>query len=119
MPSADPLPKPPVIERRANETTRRVAVTVRTFAGDDGDYRRWTAAHPDGFVLNRPRTSRATAMTLHRVGCPALGQIPAGGDGAAPAAASPKVCAGNTGPLVAWSRGRGEGEPVFCRRCQP
>jgi len=119
MPSAEPLPKPPVIERRASGASPRTVVTVRTFAGDDGDWRRWMAAHPEGFVLNRPRTTRATAMTLHRVGCPALGQLSGGGNGAAPATTTPKVCAGNAGSLVAWSRARGEGEPVPCRRCRP
>ena len=139
MPSADPLPKPPVIERRTDAASRRApdgprrsrpiaplrtsgahpaVMTVRSFADDGGDYRRWMATHPEGFVLNRPRAARAGAMTMHRVGCPALGQLVSGGASAA-RTGSPKVCAPDAGSLAAWSRARGEGDPVPCRRCQP
>jgi hypothetical protein len=164
MPSADPLPKPSVIEprphpapaesarsggtngrggnghegsagnARANGTAgtggaRRNGVAIRTFAGDDAAFRAWMEAHRQGFVLNRPGTSRAKAMTLHRVGCAVLAghaMVGARSDGVAgdngrdpDSEGAPKVCGASAVALSAWSRARGVGEPVPCRRCHP
>ena len=149
MPSADPLPKPSVIEPRghpAPTTSARTRATngsganghggngngvaIRTFGGDDAAFRAWMETHPEGFVLNRPVTSRAKAMTLHRVGCPVLAghaMVGAASDDGRPGHAGsdgdhdghPKVCGPSAGALTAWSRAQGVGEPVPCRRCHP
>ena len=135
MPSADPLPKPPVIEPRLRSTGgyngngygtgtgngkgngNGNGVTVRTFAGDDAAFRAWMEAHPQGFVLNHPHATRVTTLTLHRAGCPALS--PRTDDAPRRATASPKVCAPSAGALKAWSRAHEGCDPTPCRRCRP
>jgi hypothetical protein len=167
MPSADPLPKPPVIvprSRRAvssmpnrpggavnatrgsgatwpssvtrwrfekvngtsssttahdgasKDTAPEDPASCREFRDDEASYLAWVDTHLDGLVLNQPRSARAKAPTLHRVGCAALtrrvetGDLPTGVF---------RVCGPSPEALVAWSRERGTGEPIACRRCHP
>jgi hypothetical protein len=41
---------------------------MQTFVNDDSGYLAWIAAHPEGFVLNAPRTGRQL-LALHRARC--------------------------------------------------
>jgi hypothetical protein len=146
MPSAEPLPKPPVIVRRArrdvplapnrpggavnaarapadtrpsNGGGREVLVTplCHEFSHDDTGYLAWVEAHPRGFVVNQPRAGRPKTPTMHRVGCAAV----SGHDGNAESltANAVKVCGPSPEVLAAWSAARGAGEPTACRRCRP
>jgi len=130
MPTADPLPKPPVIVRRSQGTgpgtpdrPRAVAPATRPtpmcheFSYDDTGYRTWVQNHPDGFVLNQPRTARAKAPTLHRVGCAVVAH--GGRDGETLTVTAIKVCGPSADTLRTWSMARGSGRPTVCRRCQP
>ena len=153
MPSADALPKPPVIVRRARRamsgapnrpggsvnTTRTTAdpwpstgsrwklekvpdssseVTplCHEFFADDAGYATWVDAHPQGFVLNQPRSARAKAPTLHRAACGALSTR--SGTDTRPSA-TVRVCGPDVDVLRTWSMARGTGEPAACRRCCP
>jgi hypothetical protein len=156
MPSAEPLPKPPVIVRRARRTasasTNRpggalhtaqasedrwstnktrwdfekvtgaapsateVTPLCREFFEDDTQYHTWIDAHPRGFVLNQPRSSRAKGPTLHRVGCGAVTWRVA--DETNPSEAV-RVCGPSAEALRTWSLARGTAEPTACRRCCP
>jgi hypothetical protein len=154
MPSADPLPKPPVIVRRSRHGTtgapNRPGGTVnatrtstdpwssngarrapdeaehvssapaevtpwcREFFSDDTAYRSWVDAHPQGFVLNQPRSSRAKAPTLHRVGC----AVVAWRDGDETRTTDRvRVCGLSADALRTWSLARGTAEPNACGRC--
>jgi hypothetical protein len=158
MPSAEPLPKPPVIVRRSRDAVpgppnrpggvanaRRtsadqptsngsqrglesrpgpstpppaeVTPLCREFSPDDTGYRAWVDSHPQGFVLNQPRTPRPQAPTLHRVGCAAL----AGRDGGPQTLTDRAIKVGSPSAdtLKAWSVARGTGAPTTCRRCNP
>jgi hypothetical protein len=150
MPSADPLPKPPVIVRRARRpvsgapnrpggavnTTRtatdpwpsngsrwrlekvsaEVTPLCHEFFADDAGYDTWVEAHPQGFVLNQPRSARSKSPTLHRVACGALSTRR--GPNAQPSATI-RVCGPDVDALRTWSMARGTGEPAACRRCCP
>ena len=131
MPSAEPLPKPPVIGPRIGGDANGRAVlravparpsggasdTVRVFDGDDAGYVSWLNRHPDGFVLNRVARLASGPPTLHRAGCPVVH----GPRGRAQTAATrpPKVCGQSTGDLEAWSRTHHGAAPAPCGRCRP
>jgi hypothetical protein len=168
MPSADPLPKPPVIVRRArragfvgpnrpggavnsartpaepwgsngsrwklekgsDESSATAVVTplCHEFFTDDADYGNWMDAHPEGFVLNQPRSARSKSPTLHRVGCAVVVRRPepetrsANADTNANANTNTnavRVCGPSADALRTWSMARGTGEPTSCRRCCP
>ena len=163
MPSAEPLPKPPVIVRRArrapgsaphrpggvvhpgrqtradawmsNGTPRKlekpaepsttaaeVTPLCHEFFIDDAAYGMWMDAHPDGFVLNQPRSAASKAPTLHRVGCAVVTARPdfgAQGRDADSATAPVRVCGPSVDALGMWSMARGTGRPRACRRCCP
>ncbi len=130
MPSADPLPKPPVIVRRSQGTGSgaphhpgggatsgtRPTPMCHEFSYDDAGYRTWVQTHPDGFVLNQPRTARTKAPTLHRVGC---GVIADRGEGETLTVTAIKVGGPSADTLRTWSVARGTGRPTACRRCNP
>ena len=135
MPSAEPLPKPPVIERRPHRAfagasangvmrvlpgrnaTSPPASTVHVFDHDDAGFRRWVAAHATGFVLNHARTGPGPAPTLHRVGCGALESGERRGQ--ALTERSPKACAAAADALTAWCAAHGASTPSPCGRCRP
>ena len=146
MPSADPLPKPPVIVRRArragfaganrpggavNSAPAQVTPLCHEFFVDDGGYGTWIDAHPDGFVLNQPRSARSKPPTLHRVGCPVVARRAgtergtgcgpdADTNGTAPADTNAvRVCGPSGDALTTWSMARGTEAPTPCRRCCP
>jgi hypothetical protein len=161
MPSAEPLPKPPVIVRRARralgaapnrpggalhpgrptradswmsngsprklekvaEPAAAAAVTplCHEFFIDDAAYATWMDAHPEGFVLNQPRSAPSKAPTLHRVGCAVVVARP---DPEAPGqragtTGTVRVCGLSVDALGTWSMARGTGRPTPCRRCCP
>jgi hypothetical protein len=152
MPSAEPLPKPPVIVPRSRRTTsgmpnpagssahgsrpsagsppngsewrvqgvlaprREVTPLCHEFRHDHDGYLTWVETHPDGFVLNQPRTARAKAPTLHRAGC---GAVARRGATEALAQGALRVCGPTADALSAWSVARGTGLPTECRRCFP
>jgi len=133
MPSAEPLPKPSVIERRphqaleappGNGVVRALAgragaspprAAVAVFHHDDAGYRNWLDVHPGGFVLNHARGGRAP--TLHRAGC---GALEGSRNRAQPVTGrSPKACAPTAEALAAWNAAHGTGAPAPCGRCRP
>ena len=156
MPSAEPLPKPPVIVRRtrnasgaanrpggavhatrsssdahpSNGARRRLepvpdpspapaaAVTpsYQEFRHDDAGYLTWVENHPEGYVLNQPRTARSKTPTLHRASCAA---VACRGETEALTAGPAKVCGPSAEALEAWSAAQGTGRPTVCRRCCP
>jgi hypothetical protein len=161
MPSADPLPKPPVIVRRARRAgfagpnrpggalkTARATSDPRASNGsrgksgrdiddswvsapvtplchefftDDAGYGTWMDAHPEGYVLNQPRSARSKAPTLHRVGCAVVARRPEAVTlpDATDAVPTVRVCGPNVDALRTWSMARGTGSPAPCRRCCP
>jgi len=152
MPSAEPLPKPPVIVPRSRRTTsgmsnraggsahasrpsagsppngsesavqgalaprREITPLCHEFRHDHDGYLTWVETHPDGFVLNQPRTKGTKAPTLHRVGC---GAVARRGATEALAQSAVRVCGPTADALSAWSVARGTGLPTTCRRCFP
>jgi hypothetical protein len=131
MPSAEPLPKPPVIAQRARAghgtrpggpgpaviTALRPSVPVTdvvAFHHDDAGYVAWVAAHPDGFVLNTVRPGPSAPAVLHRAGCGAVRQSVAAGR--RPTERAPKACAQSADTLQAWSGAQGSAF-VCCQRC--
>ena len=42
---------------------------MEVFRDDDEGYRRWIAAHPEGYVVNTYRTPTAGYLMLHRAAC--------------------------------------------------
>jgi hypothetical protein len=95
---------------------RDVTPLCHEFRHDHDGYLTWVETHPDGFVLNQPRTKRAKAPTLHRVGC---GAVARRGGTEALAQGTVRVCGPTADALTAWSVARGVGPPTACRRCCP
>ena len=133
MPSAEPLPKPPVITQRARPghatrpsghgpaviTALRPSVSppvpgVVAFHHDDAGYVAWVAGHPDGFVLNTVRSGPSAPAVLHRVVCGAVRQTVAADR--RPTGRTPKVCAPSADALRSWSGAQGS-TFVCCQRC--
>jgi len=168
MPSAEPLPKPPVIVRRTRSASgapnrpggsvnatrssngappsdgahpsngahpsdgarRRLepvpspapapaaAVTplCHEFRHDVAAYLTWVENHPEGYVLNQPRSAPSKPPTLHRIGCAVVARR---GETEALTAGAARVCGPSAEALEAWSAAQGTGRPTVCRRCCP
>lgn len=83
---------------------------------DDVSYLAWTAAHPDGFVLNVRRSPDPDYVILHRASCGSISndkQAP----GAFTARAYRKVCAITEAELKLAAKDEGRSDGSFSKRC--
>jgi hypothetical protein len=79
------------------------SVEPKEFRDDDGGYRAWLIAHPDGYVINIARSRSAREARLHQVSCPTL--LPDRiASGAALTGQYVKVCADLLVELERWAK---------------
>jgi hypothetical protein len=86
------------------------------FCSDDLGYLAWTAAHPDGFVLNVRRIADPEYVVLHKATCDSISN-----DRQAPEAftgrAYRKVCADSIQELRDAAQREGRPDRSFSKRC--
>ncbi len=86
------------------------------FSDDDVSYLAWTAAHPDGFVLNVRRSPDPDYVILHRASCGSIAN-----DKQAPGAFTGrgyrKVCAIAEAELKLAAKDEGRSDGSFSKRC--
>ncbi len=86
------------------------------FYNDDLSYLTWTAAHPDGFVLNVRRVADPDYVVLHRADCGSISndkQTP----GAFTGRDYQKICASSVTELQLAAKREGRSDGSFSRRC--
>jgi hypothetical protein len=86
----------------------------------DDSYRRWTAQHESGFVVNTRRPTSSDYMVLHRVGCSHISRH--ANPGAFTEHDYAKVCAESIELLSSWTRDHGRPAGDFsgeCGHCSP
>jgi hypothetical protein len=86
------------------------------FENDDLGYLTWTAAHPDGFVLNVRRVADPDYVVLHRANCVSISN-----DKQAPGAFTGreyrKVCVTSATALQDAAKREGRRDGSFSKRC--
>jgi hypothetical protein len=87
-----------------------------SFVDQEDDYARWTAAHPDGYVVNVARSGRGPVW-LHRGRCFHIASAPPRW----PSTTSKKAkhCFLTADELSSWLRHQGITVYHICRTCQP
>lgn len=94
----------------------------REVAHAETAYHAWTAAHPDGFVLNSWKPPAPGYLALHRSGCPSITQYrPGESPGAFTEGSYTKICADTRAELQEWAQQLGSPNGAFthtgCNRC--
>jgi hypothetical protein len=86
------------------------------FRNGDSEYLAWTAAHPDGFVLNVRREADADYVVLHRASCGTISN-----DWHAPGAFTGrvyrKICSTSLEELHRAAEREGRSDGSFSKRC--
>lgn len=93
------------------------AMSAREFRDDDAGYLSWLDTHPNGYVINIPRSHNATEARVHHADCRTIsGQNPCGSAWTGPYV---KVCAEHLAELEQWVIAQ-VGQPIpRCGTCQP
>lgn len=81
------------------------------FYNNDLSYLSWTAAHPDGFVLNVRRVADPYYVVLHRANCDKQTQ------GAFTGRDYQKICATSVNELQLAAKREGQSGGSFSKRC--
>lgn len=85
--------------------------------GDNDSYLRWTATHPDGYVINIQRSLNPSDARLHRAICHWINGMPPRGDGFV--GSYIKVCSSSLVDLSAWTTECVRSTIRPCGTCRP
>jgi hypothetical protein len=86
------------------------------FEDDDLGYLTWTAAHPDGFVLNVRRVADPDYVVLHRANCGSISNDKQT-SGAFTGRDFRKVCSTNIAALESAAEREGRSDGSFSKKC--
>jgi hypothetical protein len=90
---------------------------VQQFSDDDRGYLAWTAAHPDGYVVNIQRSLNAVDARLHRADCYTINGEPA--RGRTWTGPYVKICSESVRDLRDWARSNVNTAIPRCGVCNP
>lgn len=91
------------------------------FCKNDEGYLAWTAAHPDGYVLNVRHLADPTYVILHRASCKTISNARQGPD-AFTGRSYRKICAATVVELRPAAEREGRSDGTFsklCGKCSP
>jgi hypothetical protein len=86
---------------------------VEKFIDNDTGYREWLLLHPNGFVINAPRTGNSAYLVLHRALCRTI-QPRVGKHWTKEYI---KVCANHLHDLEVWATDEAGGAAHLCPTC--
>jgi hypothetical protein len=86
------------------------------FSDDDLTYLAWTAAHPDGYVLNVRSKADPDYVVLHRASCNSISNSKQSPD-AFTGKSFRKICAELEAELQLASKREGRSDGTFSKRC--
>lgn len=91
---------------------------VQEFRGDDAGYEAWLRSHPSGWVVNTPRSPKASYIKLHAAACAHVKRLQAG-YATFTSGEYIKVCAVDRGALDDWAAATVGGPlQTGCRCCK-